>query len=455
MLSREAILSPVISKAPKFEPTIDKRNPKTRTGALIFWTVLGFIAAQRFSIPEITGYLCLLPWLAALFWARKNIPQRNSFLILALFWLIDNAVLNFGQTIGPIRYVIYITAVWSMIENTSVNRRGLAGLILAIVFYTVTTVISIDAPRSILQFIRDLQILVLLGILFALNSKIAYSLDLKLLFYSISGYLASELVNFFFFSNAWYGEYMNFSGTKYLIVLPAIIALFQKRPFISLLLAVATVPVLIGYTQRFLFFAYLAAIPASVLWFRMKYKKQKQILLVLGVIFLGAALTFVDRSGAWGATKPLAAVEILAQNGLGAFETLDPVRFYSSALYFQLSAFELLFGRGLGGGLVDSYGILSFVKYDQSAFSQEEVATGVLFNLHDIWVDVGLRFGLLPFLAFLIWFIRFRPKTDANGNAVWILAAIGIVSAFYALSGLITIFMLLRSLQDKQRDDGR
>ena len=67
-------------------------------------------------------------------------------------------------------------------------------------------------------------------------------------------------------------------------------------------------------------------------------------------------------------------------------------------LFFDQDFNILLFGKGLLSGLNDTEGYLSFVKFDQTAFTRKEIITKEFFNFHDPWIDIGLRIGLIPLL---------------------------------------------------------
>ena len=431
-----------------------KHTPTTHKALeLVFWAVLAFIAAQRFTLPSVSGYICLLPWAAAVVSFKHNIPRRNALLLLALVWSVDNAVgavsgynagSGFGATIGGVRYLIYATVIVSLIANTSISRSGLIGTFIAALIYLAITVAFAEKGLSGTQMGRDLLILGLLGLTFGFESKRPFAIDVELLMFAMIGYLLSECLNFFLFSSIWYGEYMNYNTTKYLIALPSLVALLARRPLVAFILVALTIPVLVGYTHRTLFLAYIASVLVIIAFFSIRQGKLKRSLFAGGFILVVLILGAADLQSVLYRYKSLAFFDTIQFYGTDALRMLDPVRYASSAIYFQLPLFELLFGRGFGSGLADPSGALSFVRADQSAFSIEELSSGYFFSFHDVWVDVGLRFGFLPFIGFLIWLARQRPKESREGVAIWILSFVGIIAAFYGTSGLISIFFLIR-----------
>lgn len=418
---------------------------------LAFWAAIGFVAAQRFSLSDIAGIICLVPLFAAIVNFRRNPDTRNSFLLLALFWSTDNAVLDFGTTIGPIRYLVYVVAISAFIVDTKVQRRGLIVMSSVVVFYTVVTFVSHN-ELSETQFFRDLQILALLATLFVLKGNKPFNLNVPILMVTITAYLVSELSNFFVFREFWHGHYMSYDSTKYLIVFPSLVALLARRSLPAFMLIFLTIPVLIGYTSRTLFLAYIVCIIFIFAFWHMKHGQNKRVLAIsVTIVVLMLNLTVVDLNPLFAKFKALNIVPIVQTHGLAVIELLDPVRYNSSLMFFQLPISEILFGRGLGSGIEDVAGRLDFVLPEQTAFSLEELNTRYFYNFHDFWVDIGLRFGLLPLLYFLVWFMFQRPKHSYEGNAVWLVAIIGLCSAFFSAAGLISVFFLMRyilSLRD-------
>lgn len=413
----------------------------------VFWAVIAFIAAQRFALPGVSGLICLIPFVAALLHIGRNEKLRNTLLFLALFWSIDNAVSGYGHTPAAVRYLIYVTMILTLALNSAIKKTGLLGTTLVCVLYLGITLTHAADTLSGVQMWRDFQILLLGGILFSLRNRRAYDLDLGLLFYSTTGYLLSECVNYLAFGGSWYGDYMSYDTTKYLIVIPSLIALFVGRPLIAWVLVGLTILVLIGYTHRTLFLGYLISIVAILAVLPMKNGLIKRVFAIAGIgvaIFLASQLNILT---AFESTKALNMFNQLYLHGFQALEILDPVRFQSSAIFFELPLFEILFGRGLGSGIYDANQVFGFVSLDQSAFSARELNSGYFFNFHDVWVDVGLRFGLLPLTIFVIWVLRLKPVGNRSGTGIWLLILIGIFSAFYGTSGLISIAVLIRVAQ--------
>lgn len=412
-----------------------------------FWALIAFIAAQRFLLPGVSEFICLIPFAAALRHFGCNEKLCNSLLILALFWSVDHAVVENGETPAVVRYLIYATTTLTLALNSSITKMGFLGTAIAFVLYLGTTLAHVNENLSGMQMWRDIQILVLGGILFSLRKRQPYELDFGLLFYATIGYLFSECVNYLAFAEVWYGHYMSYASTKYLIAIPSLMALFVGRPLVAWTLVGLTILALVGYTSRSLFLGYLISLIAILTLLPIQNGRIKRFLVVGCIVPAVLVSANLDLETILQSRKALNMFYLLQVHGANSLEILDPVRFASSAIFFELTLFDLLFGRGLGSGLYDSNGLLGFVEINQSAFSAQELNSNYFFNFHDVWVDLGLRFGLLPLTLFVVWLVRLRPTSNCPQTAIWILAFIGVFSAFFGVSGLISIAILLRVLQ--------
>lgn len=431
----------------------NRQQAALRPLELLFWAALAFGAAQRFSFSFFASYACIVPWAAAVVCFRSNIARRNALLLLALFWSIDNSVYEFGATNAPVRYLIYATVMLSLVSDTVVQRSGAIASLTAALFYLTVTAFFADEGLNGYQAWRDVLTLILVGIIFSLKSTRPFGLDLEIIMFAMAGYLLSECVNFFIFKDAWYGEYMSYNTTKYLIVVPSILAFLAKRNFIAILIIAITFPVLIGYTHRTLLISYIISLAVIFFFVSIRDGAIKRSLISVIFVFFVFLMEAIGSTFSFEGNKALNMFSLISIHGIGALEILDPVRYATSTMYFQLPLFEVLFGRGFGSGILDTGNALGFVRFDQSAFTELEIQTGLFYNFHDFWVDIGLRFGLLPLLAFLYWLLRLRPTKSREGIAFWFIALIGITSGFYGTSGMISIFLLIRVVQSYRAND--
>ena len=138
----------------------------------------------------------------------------------------------------------------------------------------------------------------------------------------------------------------------------------------------------------------------------------------------------------------LDALKILldGDNILLSLQLIDPWRFGELQLLFDRNLFSIIFGEGFGSGIFDTKGYLVFADFGQTAYSDKELISGIFYNMHDLWTDYGLRFGLLFITVFLydviknIIFSKNRLKTF-YAMLILILS----LCAFFSSAGIILI----------------
>lgn len=426
-------------------PRLFDASIKLDSGQRLFWLVLGILAAQRFSMPTVAAYVCLVPLvLGVLQFRASNSAKRNTYILLAIFFSIDTSVGETGVTPDALRRTIYIVALASMLYRSKININALILVCIAGALYILNTYIRIDSINSS-QLFRDMTTFILVATIISTHHSKNFELNLTILFFAILGYLLSDLFNFIFLKSAWIGSYMSYDTTKYLVITPSVIALFRRQYVLAIAISTCTVLVLIGYTSRNIFLLYLIFVVVFMAYSSLVRSFSSRSLFALLIASIIFAINTTEYHLLFERYKALNAILLIEQYGLNAFAYLDPVRYRTAELFFQISLPELLFGRGFGSGIEDSSGLLAFVRADQAAFTEEELTSRYFYNFHDIWVDVGLRFGLLPLGAFLVWVFRRRPAGNSNSMAIWIIALFGILLAFYSVAGLLTAFIALKA----------
>ena len=142
-------------------------------------------------------------------------------------------------------------------------------------------------------------------------------------------------------------------------------------------------------------------------------------------------------------------MKIILENKLmDIFKLLDPVRFYESLLFFEQDVRRLIFGSGFGAGLIDTKGYFSFVAYDDTAFSRKELQSNMYYNFHDVWVDIGTRFGLASLILISIWIVYLGYVTKKY--FVVGIVFMSIITGFFSFSGLLCSAMLILSLSSSR-----
>lgn len=407
------------------------------------WVALGAIAAQRFTISPISAYICVFPLLGAIYTFKQNPALRNSLIILALFWSTDQAVPGTSSTHVILRYTIYFLAYLTLVQQTTIKINNLI-LILGLFSIYATLTILDPGSKNLSQLSRDVQISLLVLALISLRTSKPFELNFPVLVAGIVGYLVSEIVNFFSLADIWYGDYMSFDTTKFLIVLPSIYFLLRGRILYSVLLIIATFPVLVGYTTRTLFLAYLTALLVAVLVAVKRTAPKKSFALIIISIITLVVFQKLGIFKNFESFKALNQFTVIWQEGIRGFSTLDPVRYASSKIFFDLPTLNILLGKGFGSGIIDSDSNLGFVTSYQTAFSAQELTSNTYYNFHDVWVDIGLRFGLAPMFIFLIWFFKNNASAISANLSISLVTIVGFVSAFYGISGLMLTAMLIR-----------
>ncbi len=389
--------------------------------------------------------MCAIPFLLALFFSKEH-KVRNTLLIFSLFISVDNASEALAITPSLVRYPIYIYALVSLYIAQTFSIKRLLGFSLVVSILLIRTFfnfVNIDLPT----LIRDVTIIALVVPLMCFTRKEnSVSVDLSLLSLLLTIFLFSELVNIAFRTNIQFdsSDYLSYVSTKSLIVFPSIYCLVKGKVKIGILLTILTLIVLIFYSTRMLILTYI--ISFSLLMIK---KGVFNIQKVFSVTFLFVTFLFVT----YFFLVKYIGVDLESFKATGVFFQffvegdlsekillIDPVRYYESKLFFQRNIFSILLGDGLGSPLIDIHNELSFVKITDTAFSEQELRSGYFYNLHDTWIDLGLRFGFL--LVGLVYFIIYRMSFIDNhkiANIIGLVLLVIFSCATYSTQGIILI----------------
>ena len=371
----------------------------------------GFLAVQRFTLSPINTAICVLPlFLFAVQMLRGHHQSALTYLVLSLFLSIDNGGGAYAETITPLRYLIYLSAITMLfyLSNWRVRRKRLllaALLCCGIAFGCVTTAFG-SVPLDVSTLQRDLMVLFILSAF--LFDRSSAKLDLHLLFSGSLGYLAGEFVNALFLYKD-FAEYLSYNSLKAFVVFPVIYALLTRRnAIIKVALVIPTLYVIFLYGSRMITLSAFVFLAAALFINVIKNRSGKSQLGFLVLLVLLANFYRIEALADYDVMR-FKALSFLVQiqENFEEFDifsllvTLDPVRFAVHQLFFDRPILEVMFGSGIGSGMFDADGLLAFVTVDQSAFSEQEINYSTFYNLHDFWIDFGLRFGLLP-LAYVI-----------------------------------------------------
>ena len=296
-------------------------------------------------------------------------------------------------------------------------------------------------------FRNDILIAVLAGLVLCQSKRSIEKkdIDIDLLNKAMTVYLFCEVGNILFFFVKADGFYLSYNSTKSFLVLPAIYCLIHGKLGKALVYIPITLMVLVAYGTRMI--AVMFFVVLLVCLFSQATRRSRNYLLV--AIFFGFSVLAVD-SGliAMDSNRISATLSSLIESGVKLdLRTLDPVRYDENQLFFSRNIVEILFGSGLGAGLPDLENLMSYVTYDQSAFSREELDTNIYHGLHDVWTDVGLRFGLLMvvglFIAVAIHLKSAKPDVFFFAAYLFLL----LFCAFYSVAGLLGITLIGQTLR--------
>lgn len=413
----------------------------------------GFLAVQRFALAPFDALVCVLPLVGFLFClvaGRRSLAL--SCLALSLAYLVDNGGEIYTETPQAIRLVIYLAACATLLllSEWRIRVRALQAGALLVVFIAVGTAAGLMGPSPVFDastLRRDAQVLLLLAVFLFPAARI--ELDLSALFFAGLGYLFGEVVNVALLYEAG-DHYLSYNSLKAFVLVPVIVVLFRGGHLAgALVLASLTLPVMLLYGSRMLVASALALAGLASLTHAVRTKNFVPLgvfaALVTVAVYGGGvdAIRDVPHSGLKALSFFVTVVEQFDASDLAhLYVALDPVRFAEHQLVLARPWPELLFGSGLGSGVIDYHGLLRFVTYEQTAFSDDEIRSAHYFNFHDFWIDFGLRFGLVP-VAWILW--RLVAHEMGRGRT-WrgVFFGLLLLNATFSSAGLIFTAMAVR-----------
>ena len=425
---------------------------------LFLTCIFALLGSQRFLFPNLVGYICLVTLIFAIFSINEQV--RTSLLIITLFLYEDFSVLesNFTPTLIKYTLIFYLIYIFSKyIWNSKINLLRTFFFLVFIITICINSTIYMNDLNSIDQ--KNLRYFIfLLAVLFLIictNNNRNYSLDLNYLVYPLSFYLFGELFNFFYFQDLWRGElsgYLNYSPLKSLVVVPILYSIIYKKNFIIILfLFICSNIVIAGYGSRYIIVAlYLFLI--FYMFLNTNYTLFRKIFFFIILLTILFHLSN-NLSGGYKASEFLILTFNIFEKDFSLanfFYNIDKVRFMEHKLFFDQDFNILLFGKGLLSGLNDTEGYLSFVKFDQTAFTRKEIITKEFFNFHDPWIDIGLRIGLIPLLIITLKYLSnyYNYFKDNKKKDIFLSSAVLIlmINAWFQIIGLVVIFVIYKSI---------
>lgn len=412
---------------------------------LLLATFLGLLAGQRFLLPLVSTFVCLVPLgMAVLFWRKGAV--RNSMVCLALLSKVDSSTIAYLDTPGYIRLVIYGLALWVLFSAFRISPRRLSAflcyvaLLLAMTFMTRGAIDGYSLARDVIAL---LGVLAVLGTGARQDEKIV---DVEPIAWFSLGLLLSEILNLAYFFDATAGDYLSYDSLKGAVVFVSLYMLVRGRLLAFAVLCALGLFVLIGYATRMLLITY--ALLAVLLLFG-KVVRGVGKLLILAALCAGVAVVvFVLPREFIEGNRLFAVFYALADAGdwLEYMRILDPVRYVEHQMFLSRPPLEILLGSGLGSGFIDVTGQMSFVESGTGAFSDQELLAGQYFRLHDAWIYFGLRLGLV---FVVVMYAYFAIAAINKWRDAALLGGFGLIllnSATFSISGLLMTALVAKQI---------
>lgn len=410
--------------------------------------IVTFLASQRISLHYIDALLCVVPVLMLIFLKLSRV-DKNTFLILALFLSIDNGGDVYSETPSLVRYGIYIYAIIDMFLNARFHLKRILLLASFALLSIILAIINLEL-FSLTQFKTDIIVLLLLSLILCtkISTACRYEINFNVLVILVFVFLMGELLNIF--ANTINPiDYLNYNSLKSLIIFPSLYFLVNKKFFFGIILVFFTTVVLLNYGSRMILLIYIAVL-VGYLVFELKRKYANKIIVLISGGIIALILSQVQATSLEHFKFVNMILSISAEPfSLELVRLIDPVRFGSMELFFDRNFFEIFAGSGYGVGLNDVKGVLDFVRIEglPTAFADYEIYSGLYFNFHDLWTDVGLRFGLGP-LLFGVWLIARRMYVNDGQIAMTSqLLLVLVFCAFFSTAGLILIALISLSFR--------
>jgi len=419
--------------------------------------ISGVIAVQRFSLGLVGASICVVPYIFYIYYKSINKTSLSlSSLLLALVFTVDQGASVYPETPAIIRYIIYLTILITLIKFSylRVDERVIRLFYFVAVSIGIGTISNIINPFGVIDygtFLRDMQVVFLLGIFIFMRRYV--ELDLHLIFVGSLGYLFGEIINiiFYYTSNI---EYLSYDSKKVFVYFPLLYLYIKNyKKSIKVLFAGILIVIILLYVSRMILFSSLVLLLFALLVHSFKYKKYNIYIWIVVVFFISREIDIM------GITE---GVSILPRKTYYFFETilenmysfniaqlfqiLDPVRYVEHEMFFSRPLIEVLFGSGLGSGIVDFRGLMGFIGSDNDAFSDKELYTSIYYNLHDFWIDYGLRFGLLSVICIIYKLII--EKMIRGEIIMGIFYGILLLNTTFTTSGLLMTTFMIRFISE-------
>ena len=418
--------------------------------------ISGILSSQRFFQIPISSNAFLIPYILFMYYHGKEKNKALTCLILSMFFSVDNGAQTYTETNIYFLNLLYLSSFISILSSYKLLFSA-SRLCLFISFFTIIMIGTMDNflnegyTFNFSIFKRDIMLLLLISIGTIQKKKNLYFLG-NLIFIGIIGYLHGEIINLIFFFKK-FNDYLSYDTTKaFLIFILIFQSIYMKNKNIwHLYYFVMVCLVLVAYGSRMLIVSTLFLLTFSLIKIILTAKRKKIFFLTLSIL-VSVFLIQININTFAGIRSLSFFFEIYKSFSEGNINHLikivDPVRYGEHLLFFDRGNLNILFGKGLGSGLHDYKGFLAGVTPYQTAFSMEELQSSIFYNFHDIWLDIGLRFGLILPLIFIYYFsIReILFKDSKKGLIIGIL----LINTTFSTLGLLFTIMVMRFFPNEE-----
>lgn len=411
--------------------------------------IIGLLASQRILLGQIQPLMSIIPiafyWISVATGGPRNIEA--TFILPALYLLVDNGGGIYSETPSFLRYLVYLSAIYFLASHLK-WRADKTTVLFLIIFYMYVVAMTIsnifnDFPFSWNALWRDAIIVVLLTL--SVFSQINLHVNWVLIYALTFGYLIGELINAMYFYDIKNGGYLNFSSVKVFVIFPLLYSMERNyRRIIQILLLIISILILITYGTRMILLSFIIlGIVLGFIHYRRIWNPKNFLLAACTIALLISSVSFISSSNfsAFKTATFLVQIYNSISNGeiIETLRVLDPVRFAEHTLFFDRSWCSILFGSGLGSGLPDQRNLLGFVSINDTAFSKQELNAREYFNLHDMWIDFGLRFGLIGIL-YVFWKLVIQKFLNGHYFAGMLLGLL-YLNATFAWTGVLLLIL--------------
>lgn len=419
---------------------------------LIF--TLGLLCVQRNLLNPFHHLIFVIPAFISLYLFLRRSKLFLTVYILTIFFSIDNGGELYKVSPSLLRVPLYLLGIMALIiqKKFCANRSLFIFWSITICSGALFSIMRIELLDRI-TFVRDL---IVFGIIFILilqqkENNINF-IGLTTLYKGILGYLLGDFLNVIFFGWGEDFNYINYHSLKSLILFPTFYIFYRKRYEQLIWLIPLTFTVVAYYGTRMIFVVYLLILTIFLFsWIRNNFKV-KNIILVTSIVLL--LLTNIN----WRQLEKFKVTYTIIQimDNLDSSKTIlkliDPVRNVEHNLFFERPIYEILIGSGLGSGLSDVEDNFKFIRTSNNtgAFSRKEINTGRFYNLHDTWIDLGLRIGLIWIVLIFFYSIQKINVSKNEERLINSCVLVLLLCSTFSYFGIISTALLFNLNQNPQ-----